>query len=420
MDSNESQLHTLQRCTSSSQGGQEGPQPEAGQDLPASTNDHSGEAEERLLPRQSSIREGCSSYDDSSLLSEFRLSSQSVSVGPPAIPAGMESFEPEDKVVSDPPRENSKIAFSNKKRNVLYVAAIFHLPAVAVTLVLIGLYINHATWPSPGPSNNMLNSIQFAAKIHEGLAFGSITQIVFHRLRHELLGEHGLPFGLVTAAFQITSIPYFFSKQFWSPMRTIHSSPHQTLTFALLISALVLVSALGPSSAIVMMPRLGWSPASMSALSPEDDRGYRVTHDVYIGSSYSDLYTSNISGDNSRLDVCTQWFATTGDYPAECPTSGWRDLVASLTALFLTTKNEATTSAQSHVNLTVSGLVGSRIVTGNGLSWSNHSQENTIAYATTPSDFLISALNWKSSEIQGNEPSPQFRIRLDPPKIRKK
>lgn len=352
------------------------------------------------------------------MLSEFSLSSQPERAEPAVIPAGIERNEPEDKFVSNPPRENLKIAFSKKKRNVLYVAAIFHLPAVALTLVLIGLYVSHATWPSPGPSNNILNSIQFAAKIHEGLAFGSITQIVFHRLRHELLGEHGLPFGLVTAAFQITSIPYFFSKQFWSPMRTIHRSPHQTLTFTLLISALVLVSALGPSSAIVMMPRLGWSPVSMSALSPEDARGQRVTRDVFIGSSYSDLYTSNISGDNSRLDVCTQWFATTGDYPAECPSSGWRDLVASLTALFLTTENKAASRAESPVNLTVSGLVGSRIVTGNGLTWSNDSQENTIAYATTPSDFLMSALNWKSSEIQGSEPSPQFRIRPDPPNIR--
>lgn len=413
MASNESRLYTLRRC--SSQGAQEGAQFQASQDLSVTSIE---EAEERLISRQSCIREGDRSYDASSLLSEFSVSSHAESTGPPAIPAGMEGFDPEDKAVSDPPRENLKIAFSNKKRNVLYVAAIFHLPAMALTLVLIGLYISHATWPSPGPSNNILNSIQFAAKIHEGLAFGSITQIVFHRLRHELLGEHGLPFGLVTGAFQITSIPYFFSKQFWSPMRTIYRSPHQALTFTLLISALVLVSALGPSSAIVMMPRLGWSPVSMPALSPEDDRGQRVTRDIFIGSSYSDLYTSNISGDNSRLDVCTQWFATTGDYPAECPSSGWRDLVASLTALFLTTENKAVGRAESPVNLTVSGLVGSRVVTGNGLSWSNNSQENTIAYATTPSDFLMSALNWKSSEILGSEPSPQFRIRPDPPRVR--
>lgn len=354
-----------------------------------------------------------------SLLSASDGSIQTERPESPTVPdvIAIKSSKSGDNLLAGQTREQLKIVFSRRKRNVLYVAAIFHLPAVGLTLILLGLYISHATWPSPGPSNNVLNSIQFAAKVHEGLAFGSITQIVFHRLRYELLGERGLPFGLVTAAFQITSIPYFFSKQFWSPMRALRCSPHQVFTFTLLVSALVLVLALGPSSAIVMMPKLGWSPVSMKALASENGRGQRVTRDVFIGSSYSDLYTYNISGNNSRLDVCTQWFATTGDYPAECPSGGWRDLVASLTALFLT-HNEAATHESSTVNLTVSALVGSRTVTGNGISWTNNSQENNIAYATTPSDFLMSSLNWKSSEILGSEPSPQYRIRPGPPSVR--
>lgn len=351
-----------------------------------------------------------------SSLSEFDRPLETERATSPAVFDSIEGSALEDKLLTSRTREQTKIVFSKRKRNVLYVAAIFHLPAVALTLILLGLYISHATWPSPGPSNNVLNSIQFAAKVHEGLAFGSITQIVFHRLRYELLGESGLPFGLVTAAFQITSIPYFFSKQFWSPMRALHYSSRQTLTFTLLVSALVLVLALGPSSAIVMMPRLGWSPVSTTTLAPKDNRGQRVTRDMFIGSNFLDLYPSNITGDNSRLDVCTQWFATTGDYPAECPSSGWRDLVASLTAVFLT-HNEAATHAHSPVNLTVSALVGSRTITGNGFSWSNNSQENNIAYATTPSDFLISSLNWKGLEIQGSEPSPEYRIRPGPPSV---
>lgn len=381
---------------------------------PASTSRDS--AEERLLSPQPSMREGSRAYAAPSLLSESSLSFQPERAESPVDENDVERLEMKAKVVTNPAQEKSKVVFSNKKRNVFYVAAIFHLPALTVTLVLLGLYISRSSWPSPGPSNNVLNSIQFAAKIHEGLALGSITQIVFHRLRYELLGENGLPFGLVAAAFQITSVPYFFSKQFWSPLSTLRHSPHQVLTFMLLIFSLVLISALGPSSAIVMMPRLGWSPASMSVLSPKDNREQWVTRDVFIGSSYSDLYTSSITGDNSRLDVCTQWFATTGDYPAECPSSGWRDLVASLTPMFLT-EIQAATHAQSPVNLTVSALIGSRTVTGNGLSWSNISQENTIAYATTPSDFLMSALNWKSLELHGSEPSQQYRISPGQPKV---
>ncbi|KAL1848954.1 hypothetical protein Daus18300_013412 [Diaporthe australafricana] len=267
-------------------------------------------AEEVLISRQIRVRESGMVDGVQSFISESSRSIQTEleRAESPAVPDGTESSKLEDKLHTNTSSEKLKVVFSRRKRNVLYVAAIFHLPAVALTLILLGLYISPATWPLPGPSNNVLNSIQFAAKVHEGLAFGSITQIVFHRLRYELLG------------------------------------------------------------------------------------------------------------DNSCLDVCTEWYATTGDYPAECPSSGWRDLVASLTPMFLT-ENDARTHAQSPVNLTVSALVGSRIVTGSGLSWSNDSQDNTIAYATTPSDFLISSLNWKSAEIQGSEPPPQYRMRPGPPKV---
>lgn len=377
-----------------------------------------GSAEEGLILRQGSIREIDEAHTVPSLLSEPSSPTETERAQSPAIPQGTEGTDLGPQFLASPSGERPKVLFSRRKRKMLYVAAIFHLPAVALTLVLLGFYISHTTWPSPGPTNNILNSLQFAAKIHEALAFGSITQIVFHRLRYELLGERGLPFGLVIAAFQITSIPYFFSKQFWSPMKAFRQSPHQVLTCMLLLSSLLLAMALGPSSAIVMMPRLGWSRVSITATdSSGDSRGQRVTRDVFMGSKYSGLYPLNVTVDNGRLDICTEWSVDTGDYPAECPSGGFRDLMVSLTAMFLT-HNETTASTQTSGNLTVSGLVGSRIVTGNGLSWRNNSQENTIAYATTPSDFLMSALNWKSSQIQSSELPPPSRIELGPPKVR--
>lgn len=219
----------------------------------------SASVEDSLMSRPPCIRYGEMAHMAPSLLSESDSSIQTERPESRTVPdvIAIKGSKSGDNLLTGQTREQLKIVFSRRKRKVLYVAAMFHLPAVSLTLILLGLYISHATWPSPGPSNNVLTSIQFAAKVHEGLAFGSITHIIFHRLRYELMGERGLPFGLVTAAFQITSIPYFFSKQFWSPMRALRCSPHQSLTFTLLVSALVLVLALGPSSAIVMMPKLG-------------------------------------------------------------------------------------------------------------------------------------------------------------------
>lgn len=379
---------------------------------------NAGSAEEILISGQESISEINEAHTVPYVLSEPRPPADTERAHSPAVPQGTEGTGSGHQFLCNRSGERPKVVFSRRKRKMLYVAAIFHLPAVVLTLTLLGLYISHTSWPSPGPTNNILNSIQFAAKIHEALAIGSITQIVFHRLRYELLGERGLPFGLVIAAFQITSIPYFFSKQFWSPMKTIRQSPRQTLTCILLLFSLVLGLALGPSSAIVMLPRLGWSQVSITTLdSSGNSQGQQVTRDVFIGSNYSDLYPQKITVENGRLDVCTEWFAATGDYPAECPSGGCRDLIASLTAMFLT-HNETTAHVQATVNLTVSALVGSRIVTGDGLSWSNNSQENTIAYATTPSDFLMSALNWKISEIKTTGLPPPYRIEPGPPKVR--
>lgn len=378
---------------------------------------NTGPGEERLISRQGSIREIDEAHTVPSLLSEPSPPTETERSQLPAVPQGTEGSGLGHQFLDNPSGERPKVVFSRRKRKMLHAATIFHLPAVAFTLILLGLYISHVSWPSPGPTNNVLNSIQFAAKIHEALALGSITDIVFHRLRYELLGKGGLPFGLVIAAFQITSIPYFFSNQFWSPLKALRQSPHQTLTCILLLSSLLLVMALGPSSAIAMMPRLGWSPVSITALdSSGDSSGQRVTRDVFMWSKYSSLYPLNITVDNGCFGVC-EWFAVASDYPAECPSGGFRDVIASLTPMFLT-HNETTARAQASVNLTVSALVGSRIVTGNGLSWSNDSQENTIAYATTPSDFLMSALNWKSSEIQSSELPPPYRIEPGSPKVR--
>ncbi|KAI1481069.1 hypothetical protein F4774DRAFT_424380 [Daldinia eschscholtzii] len=294
----------------------------------------------------------------------------------------------------EPPKkgEEPKVVSSEKRRTTLTLLALFHFPAVAVTLLFVGLYAGAALWPWSDPSNNVLNAIQFAAKVHEGLIVGSLTQIVFHRLRYELLGEHGVPFGLVAASFQISSIPFFFTQAFWSSIIVKRSLGHILTTLSS-----------GPSSAIVMLPRLGWSPLPNTFGAPLD--GSRVvTRNQFIGSVFSGLYPANISGGHSRLDICTKWFAATGNYPTECPSSGWRD-------------GQRSTTMEKELSLTVSALVGSRTISGGVLSQGDTALNNTVVYATSPADFLMSALNWKSSRVLESNPSLIYRIKPDLPEL---
>ncbi|KAM0812477.1 hypothetical protein AB5N19_12468 [Seiridium cardinale] len=304
-------------------------------------------------------------------------------------------------------REKPKAVASIKKSKALMLFTMFHLPALSVTLALLGLYTGKAAWPLPGPSANVLNAIQFAAKMHEALIIASITDIVFHRLRYGLLGDRGVPLGYLAAPFQISSIYFFLTKEFWGPITSARQI-HHILTALLLLLSMVLASTSGPSSAILMIPRLGWSAMSDSILGSKSGAGTIILPDIYLGTSLRGLYSTNITGPNTILEVCTAWFGTLGNYPVECPTSGWRDLIASLTEIFL--NDRGWDAAANDANFTVASLTGSRFISAGTLQLSNRTTNNSVAYATSPSDFLASALNWKSNQILDQDPSLLFRI----------
>jgi hypothetical protein len=96
--------------------------------------------------------------------------------------------------------------------------ALFHLPAVGITLSLVVLYSVHIRWGNL--SDEQLSYLQFAAKGHEALILVSLTDILIHRIRYNLLqGKNGVPLGFLTSSFIIGSpISYFFSWELWASL----------------------------------------------------------------------------------------------------------------------------------------------------------------------------------------------------------
>ncbi|KAL8717679.1 MAG: hypothetical protein Q9225_005104 [Loekoesia sp. 1 TL-2023] len=72
----------------------------------------------------------------------------------------------------------------------------------------------------------------------------------------------GLPFGLLFSGLQISQISYLWSVEFWGAMKANFQRPlRKVALFALVIGGIILAVASGPSSALLLIPRIHSWPA---------------------------------------------------------------------------------------------------------------------------------------------------------------
>jgi hypothetical protein len=134
-----------------------------------------------------------------------------------------------------------------------------HLPPVAITLTVLSLYIRNHRWDNP--TDNALNALLFAAKIHEALIIVSIGDMLMGRINHHLLNKgNSLPLGFLPSPLLLNSpFLYLISSELWAPIR-YSKGRHgaQKVTGAMIILSALLCLAASPLSAITMIPRPGW------------------------------------------------------------------------------------------------------------------------------------------------------------------
>lgn len=187
-------------------------------------------------------------------------------------------------------KELKKVAiYQSRLRAVPRIIAL--LVPVAISFTILQLSWRHVYWrdsnQNPRAISENVAILQIAAKAHEILIVLSLSDVVLHHLRQQISSSHGLPFGLFTSAYQVAlgsqplSFGFFYSlrSSLWRrnvQWRTL------TLSLFLLLSTLLGLAA-GPSSAIVLIPRLDWWP---------DD-------DLFS------LYTSTDNFDNERPSLFT-------------------------------------------------------------------------------------------------------------------
>ncbi|KAH8890376.1 hypothetical protein GQ53DRAFT_807132 [Thozetella sp. PMI_491] len=131
-----------------------------------------------------------------------------------------------------------------------------HALSAAITVGLIVIYMTGVAWD---PNTAQINALLVASKVYEWLILGSLGDIVLHLVRAALARPGGIALGLLASPFQLTSGGYFFSRQLWkgAAKPTRLSGSDATLTIQIL-GLLILAMTIGPSTGILMLPKLGW------------------------------------------------------------------------------------------------------------------------------------------------------------------
>jgi hypothetical protein len=101
-----------------------------------------------------------------------------------------------------------------------------------------------------------MNALQLAAKLHELILVASLGNIIMHVAQAHLVGNHGLPLGMLANSFAVGSGDYIRTKAYWSSIMT--GKAHYWRFWLLSLFATLLATIAGPSSAIAVIPSLNW------------------------------------------------------------------------------------------------------------------------------------------------------------------
>ena len=198
--------------------------------------------------------------------------------------------------------------------------SLVHVLPLSITLLILSFNLFNKYWSDLGAphQNVILQAFQFAAKGHEMSMGLSLSTIVMHRIRYGLSVSGGVPLGLLPAGYQLSSIGYLTEAGFWGgalAKPTFRWLPLGTL----LAWAFALTTVVGPSSAIVLIPRLDFWDLPKSFFSTPD----HTMNPTYILNTQSNLWPQQLRVEDVDPS-CIGPFHTTF---IGCPTSGYDTVV---------------------------------------------------------------------------------------------
>ncbi|KAJ4286499.1 hypothetical protein N0V90_013199 [Kalmusia sp. IMI 367209] len=220
---------------------------------------------------------------------------------------------------SRPEREQRKIAI-HYGFWYFCIESIFHLIPIGigiglVSLNLVGRYVG-SDFGGPAVDDSVkVVGFQISAKMVELLCVASIARFILAFVRHELVSSRGIPFGILSSSLDFSHVAYPLSHEFWSVALAPSMQAYRRALFVLALAiSTVLATLIGPTTAVLLQPRLGWWPAGGT--------------DVWIDTTQDALFPSVINASS----IVPGFDCETSDHE-NCPSAGWEGLAGWLKTL---------------------------------------------------------------------------------------
>ena len=153
--------------------------------------------------------------------------------------------------------EQTKVAIRKSRTTALQRSMVHTFP---VSVALWEIVLNWNTY-FVGYSVYNQAVYQFGAKLHEIAIEASLSAVVFSYVRYELMLGSGIPFGALFSGLQISQASYLWSMEFWGTVSSRTISLKSKVRLLVVVTASVFLAAIaGPSSAILLVPRLDYWP----------------------------------------------------------------------------------------------------------------------------------------------------------------
>ena len=153
--------------------------------------------------------------------------------------------------------EQTKVAV-RKSRTTALLRALIHIVPVGVSLWEIVL-----NWNTYFVGYALHNQAyyQFGAKAHEIFIEASLSAIIFSYVRYDLMLGSGIPFGALFSGLQVSQASYLWSMEFWGTVSSRTISVKSRMRLLVVVTTSIFLAAIaGPSSAILLVPRLDYWP----------------------------------------------------------------------------------------------------------------------------------------------------------------
>lgn len=143
--------------------------------------------------------------------------------------------------------------------------SIVHIPALLMTLVVLVVGSREFYWYSEDgalitdyrvDAGTIKNVLQLVAKLHELLIVASLSSIALAMFRRSLITV-GVRLGFLTGGYRVGDIAYLKSAAFWR-QGVAMSNFWDVLLPGFVFLATVMSTIVGPASAVLLVPTLGW------------------------------------------------------------------------------------------------------------------------------------------------------------------